>query len=85
MSMKRNLKEANGIFDKVYEKPYNALVISPFRNSINSVWDYLNEMVADPNIGKYQIGNWFDYKTEEGEQEEQEEKNNRLLLHTDDF
>ena len=86
MSMKRNLKEANGIFDKVYEKPYNALVISPFRNSINSVWDYLNEIVADPNIGKYQVGNWFDFKTKSSEKEgENSENNNRLLLHTDDF
>ena len=88
MSMKRNLKEANGIFDKVYEKPYNALVISPFRNGINSVWDYLNEIVADPNVGKYHIGNWFDFKTEQAEKEEAEEgeeKNNRILLHIDGF
>ena len=84
MSMKRNLKEANGIFDKVFETPYNALVISPFRNSINSVWDYLNQMVADPNIGKYKIGNWFDFKVKENPKEEQQE-NNRLLLHTHDF
>ena len=88
------MREANEIFDKVFEKPYNSLVISPFRNSINSIVVYLNEMAADPNIGKYKIGNWFDFKVQEnlagneegsGNENENGNNNNGLLSHTDGF
>lgn len=90
LGLARSRNEAQAIFDSVYSKPFNTLVVEGYKSGVRNVTDYVSEYIAPFPLRKYKTHSLRKAKREQSKakkkkkQEEemfkQQEKANTLGL-----